>query len=281
MFESKRRALIFFFLSVAAALAAVFLFSDYVQRTQENMGEMIPVVIAKNAISAGEEIAPDKLGTKQIPKKYVLPSLLKSVDELKYKRSVVAIKEGDLITTSMLVDTTLVTGELRQIQLRAPLAVFDDNIQFNDKVDLIYTYEVPDQRGGTADQSDTRLTKILFEDVTVNSVTKTNDQISAIGVILPLSDSEKMVWALNFGKEVRVLKRNGDGQREGTVAVQPENGTEPEGTASPSASPTTTPKAATGTTADSGKKTTSPSPGKSPTPKPTAKATPKPSSTPK
>ncbi|WP_438431170.1 SAF domain-containing protein [Gorillibacterium sp. sgz500922] len=280
MFESKRRALIFFFLSMAAALAAVFLFSGYVQRTKENMGEMVPVMVAKKPIMAGQDITPDMLGTRQVPKKYVLPSLLKSADELRAKRSAVAVAEGDLLTSSMLVDTTLVTGELRQIQLRAPLAVFDDTIQFNDKVDLLYTYELPGTTNTGGGQQENRQTKLLFENVTVNSVTKTDNQITALGIILPLSDSPKMVWALNYSKEVRVLKRNGDTSAS-SADSQAASSPEPQGpaaSASPGATPSASPKASV-----------SPKPSASPSPKATAKSTakatakptPKPSATPK
>lgn len=205
MFESKRRALIFMFVSVFLALTAVILFSDFIQKTKESLGEMATVQVAKEDIPAGKEITDDMVTSEEIPKKYLLDTLVRTKEELKGKISMVPISRGAVITTSMLRKNTIVTGRNRQVMLRAPMAVFDDQIDVLDKVDLVVSYDEQPGPGEPA-KGDHRTTKILLKDVTVNSVQKKGEDIVAIGVVLLLEDTEKVIWALNYGKEVRVLK---------------------------------------------------------------------------
>lgn len=207
MFESKRRALIFLFASVFLALVAVILFSDYIQKTKQSLGEMATVLVAKEDIRAGTAIPDSSLAEKEIPRQYLLDSLIQSKEELKGKISVVPIPKGAALTSTMLSDNTIVTGDNRQVMLRAPLAVFDDNISTFDKVDLVVSYD--DQSGaGDTSKGDKRTTKVLMRDVTVSAVGKKagSEELAAVGVVVKLEDANSLIWALNFGKEIRVLK---------------------------------------------------------------------------
>jgi hypothetical protein len=132
----------------------------------------------------------------------MLDSLISSKEEVRGKISLVPIAEGSVITASMLRDNTIVTGDLRQVMLRAPLAVFDDQIDTFDKVDLVVSYDA----GSGEAQEDKRVTKVLLRDVTVNRVDKKGEELVAIGVVLKLDDAQQVIWSLNYGKEVRVLK---------------------------------------------------------------------------
>lgn len=224
MFESKRRALLFMILSICAALIAVILFSNYLQQTKKDLGELASVQVAKKDIPAGMLITPDMVEQENLPKKYMLDSLVQSPDDLKGKISLVPVVKGSVITTAMLRPNTIISGEYRQVILRAPLAVFDDMIDSLDKVDLLVSY---DAGPGEASQ-DKRITKVLLKDVTVNNVFKMKDtqdpkDISAVGVVLKLEDSKSVVWALNYGKEIRVLKSgSAKAQSEASKEVKPE-----------------------------------------------------------
>jgi hypothetical protein len=120
----------------------------------------------------------------------------------------------------MLRKNTIVTGRNRQVMLRAPMAVFDDQIDVLDKVDLVVSYDEQPGPGEPA-KGDHRTTKILLKDVTVNSVQKKGEDIVAIGVVLLLEDTEKVIWALNYGKEVRVLKSSSAKARQEEQAADP------------------------------------------------------------
>jgi hypothetical protein len=190
------------FASIFLAMAAVILFSDYIGKTRESLGELATVLVADKDIAAGAPIPEDAIGYRKIPKKYLLDSLVQSTDELKGKIPVVSIARGAVITSTLLADNTIVTGDKRQVLLRPPLAVFDDQITVFDKVDLVVSYDSQDQ--GNA--GDRRTTKVLLKDVTVNSVQGDSANPKAVGVVLTLEDSKNLIWALNYGKEVRVLK---------------------------------------------------------------------------
>ncbi|WJH34654.1 SAF domain-containing protein [Paenibacillus sp. CC-CFT747] len=184
MFESRRRAVIFTSLSILMALTATILFSNYIKSTKQSMGELAQVLVAKTDIVAGRPIDPDSFTTEEVPRKYLLPSVIQTKEELKNKITVVPIPKGQVITTSVLRDNTVVSGDLRQVILRAPMAVFDDSIDVFDKVDIIVSYDdqsgspdsIAKQQGvtnaGSAQGQDRRVTKVLLKDVTVNNVQK-------------------------------------------------------------------------------------------------------------
>lgn len=205
MFESKKRAFVFMLIAVTLGAIAVILFSSYMKETKASLGEFVTVQVAAQDIPAGSVIKSELLKTQEIPRKYMMDSLITSSQQLENKISVVPITEGSVLTTSVLRNNTFVKGDYRQVMLRAPLAVFDEQIDAYDKVDIVYSYDAKSTKEKEAN-GDSRITKVLLKDVTVNSVQKTGNEITAIGVLVSLNDSKSVVWALNYGKEVRLLK---------------------------------------------------------------------------
>jgi len=203
MFDTRRRAFFFLLFSIALGLAAVIIFSSYMDEQETNLGELVSIQIASKEIPAGMLITPDMLDTTDIPRKYLSSSYVLSESELSGKVSMVPIPKGGVITQPMLRSNNLISGEYRQVILRAPLAVFDDRIDVLDQVDLIASYENKD---GTKGEEDSRTTKLLLRDVSVNSVSKRDDEIISIGVALPIDMATEVIWMLNYGKELRVLK---------------------------------------------------------------------------
>lgn len=202
MFETRRRAFVFLVFSIALALAATVLFSSYMKEKETSLGEMAVIYIANKSIPAGERITMDMIGSSEIPKKYVTDSYIQNLQDLDGKVSMVPIPQDGIITKPMLRNNNLVNGEFRQVVLRAPFAVFDDRIDVLDKVDLVASYE----QTGSEGQGDTRRTQVLLRDVSVNSVSKKDDETLSIGVALPLDQADDVIWMLNYGKELRVLK---------------------------------------------------------------------------
>lgn len=222
MFESKRRALLLLLLSLAFGAAAVILFSSYMQETKDSLGELVTVQVAGSDIPAGRVIDETLLEEQELPRKYMLDSLIESPADLIGRVSMVPIVKGAVITQAMLRDNSLVSGDFRQVLLRAPLAVFDDQIDAYDQVDLLISYE-QDGEGGQAAGADRRTTQVLLKGVTVSSVHKTGDEITAVGVMVKLADAKSVVWALNYGKEVRLLKTGNAkaAQEKGPCRTQP------------------------------------------------------------
>lgn len=202
MFETRRRAFVFLVFSIALALAATVLFSSYMKEKETSLGEMAVIYIANKSIPAGERITMDMIGSSEIPKKYVTDSYIQNLQDLDGKVSMVPIPQNGIITKPMLRNNNLVNGEFRQVVLRAPFAVFDDRIDVLDKVDLVASYE----QTGSDGQEDTRRTQVILRDVSVNSVSKKDDETLSIGVALPLDQADDVIWMLNYGKELRVLK---------------------------------------------------------------------------
>jgi len=204
MFDTRRRAFFFLLFSIALGLAAVIIFSSYMDEQETNLGELVTIQIASKEIPAGVLITSDMLGTSEIPRKYLSSSYVQTVKELDGKISMVPIPKGGVITQPMLRSNNLISGEYRQVILRTPLTVFDDRIDVLDQVDLVASYENKDEESGGGD--DSRTTKVLLRDVSVNSVSKRDDEIIAIGVALPIDMATEVIWMLNYGKELRVLK---------------------------------------------------------------------------
>lgn len=192
-------------LAIVLGAVAVILFSTYMQETRASLGEFVTVQVAAEDIPAGTVIQPSLLTDQEVPRKYILDSLITSPQQLENKISVVPITKGSVITTSVLRNNTFVKGDYRQVMLRAPMAVFDEQIDAYDKVDILYSYDsnANDSKGNKGDK---RVTDVLLKNVTVNSVQKTGNDITAIGVLVKLSDSKSVIWALNYAKEVRLLK---------------------------------------------------------------------------
>jgi pilus assembly protein CpaB len=256
MFETRRRAFIFLVFSIALALAATVLFSNYMEEKETSLGELAVIYVADKEIPAGERITREMIGTSEIPRKYVTDSYIQDLQDLDGKVSMVPIPQDGIITKPMLRNNNLVAGEYRQVVLRAPFAVFDDRIDVLDQVDLVASYEqTAGNNGGEA-----RKTKVILRDVSVNSVTKKDDEMLSVGVALPLDQADELIWMLNYGKEVRVLK-SGNAKAEAGAEEGEDKGSEPKTDAK-----------------TDGKKETAPT--TKPTAKPTAKPTVKPTTKP-
>ncbi|UFJ40794.1 SAF domain-containing protein [Brevibacillus humidisoli] len=223
MFESKKRAFIFLIVSILFALAAVFLFSSYVETMEQDLGELVEIQVAGAAIPAGTLITPDMLKTMRLPRKYAVDSFVTSPDEAAGKISLVQIPQDEVLSKAMLREMSKTPSDYRLVQLRAPMAVFDDQIDVLDKVDVIGTYEkkagkesgfddltVDDLSTDPVGRSagDTRTTELVMRDISVIRVYKQEEEIVSIGVALTLEQARQVVWLQNFGKEVRVLKAN-------------------------------------------------------------------------
>lgn len=206
MFESKKRALFFMVLSICFAIAAAFLFSNHVKKTEESLGQLVEIQVAKKDIPAGSPITLDMLEPMKVPKKYVVDSYIKSINDLKGKISLVPIPEGEVLTKAMMRNVSKVPSQFRLVQLRAPMAVFDDMVDVRDKVDLVGSYEK--QQQGQQNNDENRITDIVIRDVEVIRVYKKGEEIISIGVALTHEDAKRVVWMLNYGKELRVLKSN-------------------------------------------------------------------------
>ncbi|MBP1930691.1 Flp pilus assembly protein CpaB [Ammoniphilus resinae] len=207
MFESRKRVFIFTILSIAFAMAAAFLFSNYIKQTKQSLGNMVSIHVAEKDIPAGSPITSEFLSTIEMPIKYASESFIKSAEQYKDKISLVPIPKGEVLTVAMLRDISNVPTDHRMVQLRAPLAVFDDQINPLDRVDLFSSYET-EADNNPKQPKDRRITELTLKNVEVLQVSKQDSKIISIGVALKPEQAKRIIWILNYGKELRVVKSN-------------------------------------------------------------------------
>lgn len=200
MLESKKKAIIFFVLSLLLALTAGFLVLRKVQAINNNLGTMVKVFVAKNDISSRSLITPDNVETEEIPKKYLRDYHVTNAKELVNKVSVVPLSAGDMITDNILKQASDVVEENnRLISLRVGERVnFDEELQALDRVDII----VSERFTGKEE------TKLFMEDVKVARVAKEKGKFIGIQVEIPQSKVPELIHMQNYADSVRIVKSN-------------------------------------------------------------------------
>jgi len=208
LFESRKRVFIFTILSIAFAMAAAFLFSNYINQTKKSLGDMVSIYVAEKDIPAGSPITPEFLSTVEMPIKYASDSFIKSAEQYKNKISLVPIPKGEVLTMVMLRESSSnVPSGYRMVELRAPLAVFDGQIDNLDRVDLFSSYET-EANNDPKQPKDRRITELTLKNVEVIRKTEQDGKLISIGVALKPEQAKRIIWILNYGKELRVVKSN-------------------------------------------------------------------------
>ncbi|GIP41202.1 hypothetical protein J31TS4_44820 [Paenibacillus sp. J31TS4] len=230
MLESKRKASIFLIVSLLFAATAGYLFFRQVQTLNNQLGGMTKVYVAAKDIPSRTVIRPDDVKTIDIPNKFVNPSHVTDPAQLQGRVFVVPLREGDLITDSILKQATNVQNENnRLVAVYASQKIrFDQELEVNDRVDLIVSQNVDGKPQTT----------VFMKDVLVSNVLRSGNALAAIGVEISEKDAPKLIHVENYADQIRVLKANvGKNDR----PAQPAGSPSP--SPSPSATPTPTPPA--------------------------------------
>ncbi|MBN2910624.1 flp pilus assembly protein CpaB [Polycladomyces sp. WAk] len=199
MQDAKRRAIIFTVISVVLAGMAGILFLQEVNAVQGQLGGMRTVYVAARPINELTPLRPDFFKEEQIPEAYyekIKSSVVQNINQVQGKVSVIALKEGELLTNNVLrMATDLTDSNHRLVQLSASERVgFDVPLTAQDKVDILITVSKDDKNGTTT---------VEWKGVPVWQVA---DKQKAIWVELPLDDAAKLINYQNFATSIRVLK---------------------------------------------------------------------------
>ncbi|MCM3241022.1 flagella basal body P-ring formation protein FlgA [Heyndrickxia oleronia] len=200
MLESKRRAIIFFILSLLLALTAGLLVLKKVQAINDNLGTMVKVYVAKGDISSRAIITPENVTTDEIPKKYLKDYHVTKTEDLLNKVAVVPLSDGDMITKNILKQASAVVEEKNRLVtlMQSDRVYFDEPLEALDRVDII----VSERFSGKEE------TKFFMKDVKVARVAKEKSKFKGIQVEIPQSLVPELIHMQNYADSVRIIKSN-------------------------------------------------------------------------
>jgi len=197
MGEYKRTAAIFAVISLVAAFLAALLFLNYVRQAKVNIGDTVEVLVAARDVPAMTVISEDMIKTAMVPKNMAGKFTFTDRKDLINKTVLVNLSAQVIYTAGIIKAGQDFPSNQRVIQLRAPAAVFDGEFKYGDKVDIIVSYKDQEK-----DVSET-----LFRNIgVVENIKPSGEEASSLGVVMEETEAEKLVWMLNYGKEVRVIK---------------------------------------------------------------------------
>lgn len=216
MLESKRKALIFFFIAILLAAASGFLILQKVQDLNTNLGTVVKIYVANKDVSSRQVITPDDLTTDEIPNKYLRDEHVTNVEDLINKVSTVPLSEGDIITRNMLKDASAVTdADNRLISLlRSEKVFFDEELTALDRVDILVSHNFGEKP----------VTEVFLDDVKVaRAATNTDKEFSGVQIEVPYEVVPELIHMQNYADSMRIVKAN-----VGQLAQAEDNGSETE-----------------------------------------------------
>lgn len=164
-----------FTLSIAIALLAMGMVYSYIESKEaeyiQKFGKMVPVVIAKQDIGELELIEDEKVTIKNIPRSFVAPEFIKTIEEVYNTVATVPILKGEQITAPRITYPGQRTGLSRQVspgKRAISLRLNKDQavgrlIKPGDRVDV---HALIDFAGGAKDKL---MVKTILQDVLVLS----------------------------------------------------------------------------------------------------------------
>jgi Flp pilus assembly protein CpaB len=217
MLESKRKAIIFIVLSLLLALTAGFFVLQKVRALNTELGGMTEVFVAAENINSRTLLEPEQVTTMSIPNKFVTGSHITKVDELKNSVSVVALKEGDIITKNMIKPYSNVSNADNRLvtMVSSDKIRFDEKLENLDRVDIVVSQKLEGKPK----------TELFMKDVRVASILSNKEEKFA-GVALEIAAEEapKLIHMQNYADSIRVLKANvGKASVEGSQERQEES----------------------------------------------------------
>ena len=200
MLESKRRAIIFLLLSLLLAIIAGFLVLQKVKALNNDLGTVVNVYAAKSDIASRQDITPDLITTKEIPKKYLENYHITNISDLENKVAVVPLSAGDVISKNVLKQSSVVMEEHnRLISVMSDERVFfDESLEALDRVDIIVSEKFGDKPKTT----------IFMKDVKVYRIANKSDKFAGVQLEVPLEQAPQLIHMQNYADSVRIVKSN-------------------------------------------------------------------------
>lgn len=200
MLESKRRAIIFFVLSIILALSAGGLVLYKVKDMNNNLGTMVNVFVANRDIPSRTLITPDDVATIEIPKRILKDYHITDPKELINRVSVVPLSKEDMIMDYVLKELSAVVNEKNRLitLMGSDRVIFDEALENLDRVDIIVSHNF----NGKPE------TTVFMKDVKVASIAKKDNQFNGVRLEVPLEQAPELIHMQNYADSVRILKAN-------------------------------------------------------------------------
>ena len=158
------------------------------------------VYAAKSDIASRQDITPDLITTKEIPKKYLENYHITNISDLENKVAVVPLSAGDVISKNVLKQSSVVMEEHnRLISVMSDERVFfDESLEALDRVDIIVSEKFGDKPKTT----------IFMKDVKVARIAKKSDKFAGVQLEVPLEQAPQLIHMQNYADSVRIVKSN-------------------------------------------------------------------------
>jgi pilus assembly protein CpaB len=198
-------------LSLAAALLGTALIYRSQSEKLKEFRTTVPVVVAQQDIPAGTRLAREMLARNQVPQKYRVPGSItpEELNTILDQRTSIGMKAGQPLLWSMLEVEGGASGLAKQIPAgeRAltiavdPLSTMEGLLRPADRVDLLCTFTMPGEKGGSR-----QITKILLQNVTVLAAggklpgEGTGNGFSTVTLKVSPTEAELITFAEGYGK---------------------------------------------------------------------------------
>lgn len=211
----RRRGLLLLSLAVASGGLAASQVRERERSVEEQVGPLVPVVVAKRALPADERLRPADLAVEHVPARFVPPDALGASTRLTGARPAVPVAAGGYITASLLQGAPSAgQGALRPGERAVEIAVTGGSAlalaNSGSRVDVLVSSQPHDGAGRTF---------VAFEDLELLDLRQAGDAARAT-LRVTLRQAVYLTAAESFGREVRLLGRPpGDRRPVGPLAV--------------------------------------------------------------
>lgn len=198
VYALTRRARFAFLAAGAFLAAAAWLLTRSLAEGTAAMGREEPVVVAARAIPAYTRLTPDLLTTIPVARRYRLPTYFTAPVELAGRQVAVAVLAGDVVTASLLLPATDLAVNERLLTLAAgERLLVEADLQPGDAADLIVA---------VADGGQPRA-EVYPAAAVVVAVDRPAGRLPAVTLRLTLEAARRVVWAENFARQLRLVRR--------------------------------------------------------------------------
>jgi pilus assembly protein CpaB len=221
----RRRALLLLSLALASGGLAATQVGQRVRDVEARVGPLVPVVVTTRSLRPEQELSPDRLAVRRVPRRFAPPDAVTSVSDARGLRTGVALPPGSYLTEAALRGAP---GESDRSPLRPGERAVEVSVSGGQaltgsaapgaRVDVLVSTE----RGGGGGKSFVALEDVELLGLRSGSPGEGgNDRADSVATLrVTLRQGVYLAAAQNFAREVRLLVRPpGDGARTGREAV--------------------------------------------------------------
>jgi pilus assembly protein CpaB len=212
----RRRGLLLLSLALASGGLAASQVRERERGVEQQVGPLVPVVVAKRQIPADERLRLEDLAVERVPARFVPPDAVAAPGQLAGARPAVPVAAGAYVTATLLQGASSDgDGPLRPGERALEIAVGGGSALAlagpGSRVDVLVTAQSHEGAGRTF---------VALEDVALLDLRPATGGAARATLRVTLRQAVYLTAAESFGREVRLLVRPpGDRRRAGPVAV--------------------------------------------------------------